>query len=62
VHDFSEANHIPCLFPLTDFPVISDTDWYTMYFSKGILLEGETAARYLNGRDELIKDRAIVQL
>lgn len=51
VHDFCEANRLPSLFPQTDFPVISDTDWYTLYISKGYYLEGETAARFLNRSD-----------
>jgi ABC-type branched-subunit amino acid transport system substrate-binding protein len=47
VHDFCEANQLPCLFPQTDLPVISDTDWYTLYLSRGYYQEGETAARFL---------------
>jgi len=55
MHEFSEQNKIPCLFPITDLPVISDTDWYTLYFNKGAYQEGEASARYLSqklGEDE----------
>jgi hypothetical protein len=62
IHQFSEDNRIPCLFPNTDFPVISDTDWYTLYLSKGYYQEGESVARYLNSKGDLIKDKAIVQM
>ena len=48
IHDFCETNQIPCLFPITDLPVISNTAWYTYYASKGFYQEGETAARFLN--------------
>jgi hypothetical protein len=60
IHQFCEENHIPCLFPITDFPVISRTDWYTLYLSKGYYQEGEGAARFLNDKVEL-KDKPIVQ-
>jgi hypothetical protein len=62
VHRFSEENRIPCLFPMTDFPVISDTDWYTMYLSKGYYQEGEAAARYLSGFAESFKGKAVIQV
>jgi hypothetical protein len=62
IHQFSEDNHIPCLFPNTDFPVISRTDWYTLYLSKGYYQEGESAARYLNDREKILKGGPIIQI
>ena len=61
IHAFSEENHIPNLFPNTDFPVISPTDWYTLYLSKGYYQEGEGAARYLNDRPDLT-DTGVLQI
>ncbi len=61
IHQFCEENHIPSIFPITDFPVISQTDWYTLYLSKGFYQEGEGAARFLNDNDQL-KGRPIVQI
>jgi len=51
-HDFSEAHKLPCLFPQTDFPVVSEVDSYTMYLSKGYYQEGEGIARYINRTNE----------
>jgi len=62
VHEFCERHHLPCLFPVTDFPVISETDWYTMYFSKGFYQEGETAAAFLRRSDRVAADTAVVQV
>lgn len=61
IHQFCEENHIPSIFPMTDFPVISQTDWYTLYLSKGYYQEGEGAARFLNDKDQ-VKGRPIVQI
>jgi hypothetical protein len=38
---------VPCLFPTTDLPVIDDEDFYTVYLSKGMALEGEGIAHHL---------------
>ena len=62
MHEFCERNQIPCLLPLTDLPVISDSDWYTLYFSKGGWQEGETAARYLDRVAALPADVRILQV
>lgn len=48
VHEFCEQHAIPCVFPSTDLPVITDTDFYTLYFSKGIFLEAEALAAHLS--------------
>ncbi|RDH88941.1 MAG: hypothetical protein DIZ77_05525 [endosymbiont of Seepiophila jonesi] len=60
IHDYCEAEQLPCLFPTTDLPVDSDQDFYSLYFSRGVILEGEGVARYLlNAESERKK---IVQL
>jgi hypothetical protein len=42
--------------------VISDSDWYTLYFSKGFYQEGEAAARFLRRVEEIPRDAAVVQV
>ena len=61
IHEFSEANAIPCLFPITDLPVVSATDWYTLYFSKGFYQEGETAAHHLARTEDPASTGTVVQ-
>lgn len=62
IHAFCESHRLPCLFPLTDLPVVSDTDWYTQYFSKGYYQEGQAAARYLHGLDDPAPSSRILQI
>lgn len=47
VHRFCEANRVPCLFPNTDLPVIDETDFYSVYFNRGMALEADTVAQHL---------------
>jgi hypothetical protein len=62
IHEFCEDNRIPCIFPNTDLPVVSDGDWYTLYLSKGYYQEGEAVARYLHRSDAAAKGRPILQI
>jgi len=45
VHAFCEQEAVPCLFPNVEVPVEADRDFYSMYFSKGVLLEAELLAK-----------------
>jgi mono/diheme cytochrome c family protein len=44
VSEFCEQNGLPCLFPNVEVPVESAESFYTLYFSKGVLLEAELIA------------------
>lgn len=62
IHAFCETHQLPCLFPITDLPVISETDWYTQYFSKGYYQEGQAAARYLHGLEDKTPASRVLQI
>ncbi len=62
IHEFCERRRIPCLFPITDLPVVSDSDWYTLYFSKGLYQEGDSAARFLRRSGSIAADAEVVQV
>ena len=47
VHRFCEQNSLPCLFPNVDLPVIAESDFHSLYFSKGVLLEAGLIAQQL---------------
>jgi hypothetical protein len=62
IHAFCEHHRIPCILPLTDLPALSDSDWYTLYFSRGLYQEGQAAAHYLAHQVEPSPDRKILQI
>lgn len=62
VHDFCEKNGIPCIFPITPLPEVSERDRYTLYLSKGYYQEGTTVAGYLSRVIDLPADKPIVQI
>jgi hypothetical protein len=47
VQRFCEAQSLPCLFPNVEAPVGHDSDFYSVYFSRGVLLEAQLIAREL---------------
>jgi hypothetical protein len=47
VHEFCERNGLPCLFPNVEVPVIGDHNFYSLYFSQGVLLEAQLIATRL---------------
>jgi len=58
VHEFCERNEIPCLFPNVEVPVETGDDFYSLYFSKGVLLEAELIAKQFAALQK--KDTAVV--
>ncbi len=54
VHNFCESRQLPCLFPTTDLPVISDSDFYTVYLDRGMVHEAEgIASQLLDSSDKV---------
>jgi hypothetical protein len=45
VHKFCQKEALPCLFPNVEVPVDSAQDFYSLYFSKGVLLEAGVIAK-----------------
>lgn len=45
VHRFCEDHELPCLLPSVVLPAAREADFYTVYFSRGLLLEADLIAR-----------------
>jgi len=48
IHEFSERLELPCIFPQTELPVVAGPNQYTVYLSRGVVLEAEVLAKYLS--------------
>jgi hypothetical protein len=55
VHEFCEANALPCLFPRVEAPVAAGTGFYALYLSRGVLLEAALIARHLAEEHQAVK-------
>jgi len=61
IHRFCEVAHVPCLFPNIDLPVVQETDFYPVYFSRGVLLEADLLSAWLMA-DPQRQPRRLVQV
>lgn len=62
IHEFSEHHNIPTILPITSRPVVSEENWNTIYYSRGLYQEGEAVARYLRRYSVAAPDAEIIQL
>ncbi len=59
VHHFCEEAALPCLFPNVDLPVVAENDFYSLYFSRGVLLEADLIAHQLDEHNPAPAGRVI---
>jgi hypothetical protein len=62
VHQFCEHAGLPCIFPNLDLPVVAERDFYSLYFSKGVLLEAELLAQQIAADNKMKPVGRIVQI
>ena len=62
IHHFCEENKIPSIFPITNTPVVSEKNIYTLYFSKGIQLDAQAVAEHIIDTNKHQKTGNILQL
>jgi hypothetical protein len=60
VHRFCQQQHLPCLFPNVQLPVVAEGDFYPVYFSRGVLLEADLIRARWQAANAL--PRRVVQL
>jgi hypothetical protein len=61
IHRFCERNAVPCVLPNIDLPVVSEHDFYPVYYSRGVLLESDLIAARLSS-DSPPRPRRIVEV
>ncbi len=61
VHTFCESQQLPCWFPVVDLPPEKADDFYSLYFSRGVLLEADVLASHVL-TPEGVKPTRLVQL
>jgi hypothetical protein len=62
VHRFCESESLPCLLPNVDLPVVAEKDFYSVYFSRGVLLEADVIAHRLRNDAGHASPRRVVQV
>jgi hypothetical protein len=62
IHDFCERERLPCLFPNVEVPVFAPGDFYSLYFSKGVLLEADLIANAIGQTDAARKPKSLLQV
>jgi len=62
VHRFCEQAELPCLFPNVELPVVAESDFHSLYFSRGVLLEAGLIAHQLQEQPHWSTVRRLVQV
>ena len=63
VHSFCERNSVPCLFPNIEAPpAIADSDFYSLYFSRGVLLEAGLIANQMFNQESGKETKVVHQI
>jgi len=62
VHHFCEQARLPCLFPNVQLPVVAESDFYTLYFSRGVLLEAGLISHQLQDAASVPTVKRLVQV
>jgi hypothetical protein len=61
VHHFCQVEKLPCLLPNVELPVVAEGDFYPVYFSRGVLLEGDLMAGMLTEQMAGSADRPVIR-